>query len=236
MKSLVFLFIVTVLDWAIGAGAGAGRDPPYKGDVTLFMRSHDKVYTFKVRGRTLLSRRHVINLREKFEKERRKGKKNGNKFTEILRSENTTAINEIIHQRFERQFDVIYPGTKWCGKGNDATHYEDLGTEVEVDMCCRDHDSCDMSIEAGKSNYGLTNDGYFTVVSCECDKAFYDCLSNSDSFDADVIGFIYFDVLSPDCIRKKRVCTEYSFWGTVCTKWEETDEYELASNELDYIW
>lgn len=53
----------------------------------------------------------ILSLREKFEKERRKGKKNGNKFTEILRSENTTTINEIIHQRFERQFDVIYPGT-----------------------------------------------------------------------------------------------------------------------------
>jgi len=40
---------------------------------------------------------------------------------------------------------ITVPGTKWCGPGNIATSYDDLGTEREVDMCCRapsDHPMC----------------------------------------------------------------------------------------------
>lgn len=67
----------------------------------------------------------------------------------------------------QRRIWLIYPfsfykGTKWCGAGNDAATYDDLGTAEEVDMCCREHDHCDMFIEAGQSKYGLTNNGDFT--------------------------------------------------------------------------
>jgi hypothetical protein len=51
-----------------------------------------------------------LSLREKFEKETRKGK-NRNKVADIVGTQNVTAINEMVHQRLERQFDIIYPGT-----------------------------------------------------------------------------------------------------------------------------
>jgi len=31
--------------------------------------------------------------------------------------------------------------TKWCGAGNNANGYNDLGSINLVDYCCRDHDN-----------------------------------------------------------------------------------------------
>lgn len=57
----------------------------------------------------------------------------------------------------------IAPGTKWCGPGNRASSYDDLGSAVETDKCCRDHDHCPMSINAGESDYNLTNYTPYTM-------------------------------------------------------------------------
>jgi hypothetical protein len=32
---------------------------------------------------------------------------------------------------------LILPGTKWCGQGDVAEHYNDLGFHAETDKCCR---------------------------------------------------------------------------------------------------
>ena len=32
---------------------------------------------------------------------------------------------------------LIFPGTKWCGKGSVAENYFDLGVHKLADMCCR---------------------------------------------------------------------------------------------------
>ncbi len=32
---------------------------------------------------------------------------------------------------------LIMPGTKWCGQGDVAEHYNDLGYHSDVDKCCR---------------------------------------------------------------------------------------------------
>ncbi|KAJ8312465.1 hypothetical protein KUTeg_009838 [Tegillarca granosa] len=42
---------------------------------------------------------------------------------------------------------LMYPGTKWCGRGQTALHFNDLGTDREADVCCRDHDLCPHIIE-----------------------------------------------------------------------------------------
>jgi len=58
---------------------------------------------------------------------------------------------------------ITVPGTKWCGPGNIATSYDDLGTEREVDMCCRAHDNCEEKIAPQEEAFGLRNDGVFPM-------------------------------------------------------------------------
>lgn len=60
-----------------------------------------------------------------------------------------------------RRVQIIYPGTKWCGPGNIASNYDDLGYFTKTDMCCRTHDHCD-NIAAGESKDGLVNNTPFT--------------------------------------------------------------------------
>lgn len=52
---------------------------------------------------------------------------------------------------------LTVPGTKWCGPGNTAANYDDLGRERETDKCCREHDHCDDIMEAHSSIHGLPN-------------------------------------------------------------------------------
>lgn len=52
---------------------------------------------------------------------------------------------------------ITAPGTKWCGPGNTAANYDDLGRERETDKCCRDHDHCDEIIESHSTLHGLSN-------------------------------------------------------------------------------
>lgn len=82
-------------------------------------------------------------------------------------------------------------GTKWCGPGNTASDYNDLGVENDVDMCCRDHDHCD-NIPAGQTAHNLTNDDYFTRLHCNCDKQFYKCLYGINTKASNAIGYMYF--------------------------------------------
>ena len=56
---------------------------------------------------------------------------------------------------------VIFPGTKWCGAGNIAASYEDLGVNRETDKCCRVHDHCPTYIRSGETKYNLTNRSLF---------------------------------------------------------------------------
>lgn len=56
-------------------------------------------------------------------------------------------------------FSITVPGTKWCGHGNTASSYDDLGKEVETDMCCRDHYHCEIVLTHGSTLNGLTNTG-----------------------------------------------------------------------------
>lgn len=89
------------------------------------------------------------------------------------------------------KFSHQITGTKWCGPGNTASNYDDLGKHKEVDMCCRDHDHCD-NIAAGETKHNLTNRDYFTVLDCDCDHQFHQCLRKIDSKESNRIGRMYF--------------------------------------------
>ncbi|KAF5308867.1 hypothetical protein FQR65_LT00567 [Abscondita terminalis] len=97
---------------------------------------------------------------------------------------------------------LIYPGTVWCGDGDRARSYNDVGLFKDTDRCCRNHDMCGDNIPAGETKHGLKNNGFFTKSHCSCDEEFYDCLKNANSIVSHKIGFTYFSVLTPYCFKK----------------------------------
>ena len=64
---------------------------------------------------------------------------------------------------------LVYPGTKWCGKGSSAHFYDDLGDSRDTDMCCRAHDFCPFTISGLTSKYNLFNYRFHTLSHCDCD-------------------------------------------------------------------
>ncbi|ALC40851.1 CG30503 [Drosophila busckii] len=97
---------------------------------------------------------------------------------------------------------ITVPGTKWCGPGNTAANYEDLGTEVDIDICCRAHDHCEDKILSNEKLNGLNNDGVFPIFSCSCESAFRECLVALHSMESAALGRIYF--------RSTNVCFDYN--------------------------
>ncbi|CAE1275532.1 PLA2G [Acanthosepion pharaonis] len=74
-------------------------------------------------------------------------------------------------RRSRRQLNgmLIYPGTKWCGNGNTAEAFDDLGSEAAADICCREHDYCPFTIESFTRRFNLFNYRLHTLSHCECD-------------------------------------------------------------------
>ncbi|XP_063913369.1 phospholipase A2-like [Zophobas morio] len=105
-------------------------------------------------------------------------------------------------QSFKTNIAAIYPGTKWCGDGNISKSFDDLGKHSKADSCCREHDICPENMDADSTKYGLMNTGLFTRSHCDCDKRFYECLKNADSFVANSIGYTYFTILGPQCFKQ----------------------------------
>lgn len=64
---------------------------------------------------------------------------------------------------------LIFPGTKWCGKGDLAQCYDDLGDDQELDMCCRDHDCCPYVIYPFSTGFNLFNYRFHSLLHCDCD-------------------------------------------------------------------
>lgn len=61
-----------------------------------------------------------------------------------------------------RQTGFNFPGTKWCGPGSTAQHYDDLGYHRAEDACCREHDHCPAVLAAGQCAQGLCNNALYT--------------------------------------------------------------------------
>lgn len=71
------------------------------------------------------------------------------------------------HSRHRRS--VLYPGTKWCGVGNAAKTYNDLGDEELTDRCCRQHDYCPLTISSLSTRFSYFNYGLSTLSHCDCE-------------------------------------------------------------------
>ncbi|XP_045172387.2 uncharacterized protein LOC123534282 [Mercenaria mercenaria] len=116
---------------------------------------------------------------------------------------------------------LIFPGTKWCGKGDLAQCYDDLGDDHELDACCRDHDCCPFMIPPFSNKYGIFNYRFHSLIHCDCDQRFRGCLRQSVSSMANMIGKIYFNILGSKCFdfQETEVCAERSWWGR-CQRYE----------------
>ncbi|XP_047033196.1 phospholipase A2-like [Helicoverpa zea] len=145
-----------------------------------------------------------------------------------VRNNSTIEELEKLSVIVQKRFDLVYPGTKWCGPGDISDSYNDLGTEREADMCCRDHDKCPDFISGGETKYDLTNDGFYTRSSCKCDSQFLKCLRTANTMTATEVGIIYSNLPQAKCFKedypvtgcKKRggflntKCLEYSYDNT----------------------
>jgi len=104
----------------------------------------------------------------------------------------------------------LIPGTKWCGLGDQAGNYNDLGPKHRIDICCRAHDHCPIRLKPFRNDYGVLNIALYTKSHCDCDADFYRCLREVHSRTADMLGNLYFNVMKLQCMREERmkVCIE----------------------------
>ncbi|ODN01748.1 Phospholipase A2 [Orchesella cincta] len=101
---------------------------------------------------------------------------------------------------------IVFPGTKWCGRGATARSYDDIGIYAHTDECCRDHDNCPDNILAGETKHDLVNDAAFTRSHCDCDDAFLNCLRTDATLSkltSSKIAHIYFNILKPLCFAER---------------------------------
>lgn len=107
---------------------------------------------------------------------------------------------------------LIYPGTKWCGAGDIAKNYDDLGRAKDIDMCCRDHDHASDNILAFQTKHGIKNYRFYTMTNCDDDEKFFNCLVNSSNVVTASVGIAYFDMLRTKCFKYGHPlkCTSYN--------------------------
>ncbi|XP_054716960.1 group 3 secretory phospholipase A2-like [Uloborus diversus] len=136
--------------------------------------------------------------------------------------------NEVLIDQEHQQngLPVIFPGTKWCGAGDIAKNYDDLGLHQDTDRCCRAHDLCDDILLAGETRNNLTNKSPFTALSCKCDDDFYKCLDRVNSLTSNTVGNMYFNVLRRKCYKldypTTNKCIKYrTFLKITCLEYEK---------------
>lgn len=95
----------------------------------------------------------------------------------------------------------IVPNTLWCGLGDRAANYSELGVEYRVDACCRAHDHCPIRLKPFTTDYGLVNWSMSTRSHCDCDLDFDRCLKAVNSTLSNVIRVLYFRFVGLQCIN-----------------------------------
>ncbi|XP_011330224.1 uncharacterized protein LOC105275225 isoform X2 [Ooceraea biroi] len=147
---------------------------------------------------------------------------------------NVTASNEKQgrgRNRIRRELFMI-PGTQWCGRGDRATKYTNLGGFGVADACCRKHDTaCPFHIPAFETRYGVFNWRISSMMHCVCDERFRTCLKMAGTASADFIGKIFFDVLQSKCfiLKPQKVCVKRSWWGK-CQHYEYRKQAYVRDN------
>uniref|UniRef100_A0A8C1MVA8 phospholipase A2 n=1 Tax=Cyprinus carpio TaxID=7962 RepID=A0A8C1MVA8_CYPCA len=138
--------------------------------------------------------------------------------TKQAKEPNSDAANNT-KTRTKRGF--TYPGTLWCGAGNIADHYDQLGEFEETDKCCRVHDHCPYVIHAFSSNYGYTNFKWHSLSHCDCDNALKECLRRVNDTSSRVVGQAFFNVMEVPCFEFsfEEQCVERHWYG-VCKKYD----------------
>ncbi|MCJ8739891.1 hypothetical protein PDJAM_G00052500 [Pangasius djambal] len=123
-------------------------------------------------------------------------------------------------RRSKRGF--TYPGTLWCGAGNIADSYDQLGEFAETDKCCRTHDHCPHIIHAFSSKYGFTNFKWHSISHCDCDNAMKQCLRAVNDTSSRVVGQAFFNVIEVPCFEfsLEEQCVERHWYG-VCKRYDK---------------
>ncbi|KPJ20184.1 Phospholipase A2 isozyme PA4, partial [Papilio machaon] len=83
---------------------------------------------------------------------------------------NKNKIGEEVLTRRSFRENFIMPGTKWCGAGQLAERYNELGDDSNEDMCCRAHDNCRANIGAFRKRFAYFNYRPYTISHCRCDR------------------------------------------------------------------
>ncbi|KAG7243851.1 hypothetical protein INR49_006005 [Caranx melampygus] len=119
-----------------------------------------------------------------------------------------------------RKRSLVMPGTLWCGRGNDAARYEQLGMFEDTDRCCRDHDHCLHVIYSFTVKYGVFNSNFYTVSHCDCDQRFRQCLQEVNDTVSSMVGYSFFNILQVPCFELKyqKRCTQMYWWGILAAK------------------
>ncbi|EEB11436.1 conserved hypothetical protein [Pediculus humanus corporis] len=134
-------------------------------------------------------------------------------------------------RQFSSLLSGVFPGTKWCGSGDLANTYYDLGTDKKLDKCCRSHDFCPVKVLGLKTQHNLTNYSLYTKSHCECEDVFYKCLKTVNSHSSNLIGNLYFNVGNFLCI----IDVEPTFYPKVTKKFSYRKKQFLTQKQLPEV-
>ncbi|XP_041988905.1 uncharacterized protein LOC121740301 isoform X2 [Aricia agestis] len=135
--------------------------------------------------------------------------------TYMVEKKNKVADTTLARSRRSVRENFIVPGTKWCGAGQLAERYSELGSHRTEDRCCRAHDNCRVNIGAFRRRFGLFNYRPFTISHCRCDRRFRACLKLADTSVSNMVGKLFFNIVQTKCfiLKPVKMCTQRSWWG-----------------------
>ncbi|XP_061725900.1 uncharacterized protein LOC133531601 isoform X3 [Cydia pomonella] len=149
----------------------------------------------------------------------------------MMTNKNKVSDATLARSRRSLKENFIVPGTKWCGAGDLAEKYNELGMNRKEDTCCRAHDNCRMNIGPFRRRFGYFNFRPFTISNCACDRRFRACLKLANTSMSNMVGKLFFNVVQTRCFVLKPVksCTQRSWWGR-CLRRSYTKRAYLRDN------